>query len=88
MQNHLFPIFMLLMVFGNLCQQIMPRFVTQRGLYEAHERPSKTYSWIVFILSNIIVEMLWNTLMEVIIYFCWYYPVSLYQDAEPTGEVT
>jgi len=34
-----------LTVFGQLCQQIMPHFVTQRSLYEIRERPSKTYSW-------------------------------------------
>jgi ATP-binding cassette subfamily G (WHITE) protein 2 (PDR) len=86
MQNQLFSIFMLLTVFGNLCQQIMPHFVTQRDLYEARERPSKTYSWKVFILSNIIVEMPWNTIMGALIYFCWYYPIGLYRNAEPTGE--
>lgn len=36
---------MLLVVFPSLCQQIMPLFVTQRDLYEARERPAKTYSW-------------------------------------------
>jgi ATP-binding cassette subfamily G (WHITE) protein 2 (PDR) len=88
MQNQLFSVFMLLTVFGNLVQQIMPHFVTQRALYEVRERPSKTYSWKVFILSNIIVELPWNTLMAVIIFFCWYYPIGLYRNAEPTGAVT
>lgn len=88
MQNQLFSIFMLLTVFGNLVQQIMPHFVTQRALYEVRERPSKTYSWKVFILSNIIVEIPWNALMGVIIFFCWYYPIGLYRNAEPTDAVT
>jgi ABC-type multidrug transport system permease subunit len=65
----------------------MPHFVTQRALYEVRERPSKTYSWKVFILSNIIVELPWNTLMGALIFFCWYYPTGLYRNAEPTGEV-
>ncbi|KAH8789417.1 AtrD, ABC-transporter [Hyaloscypha sp. PMI_1271] len=86
MQNQLFSIFMMLVVFTNICQQIMPQFVTQRDLYEARERPSKTYSWKVFILSNIIVEMPWNTLMAVLLYFGWYYPTGLYRNAVPTGE--
>lgn len=45
----------------------MPHFVTQRSLYEARERPSKTYSWKAFMLSNIFVELPWNTLMAVIV---------------------
>jgi ATP-binding cassette subfamily G (WHITE) protein 2 (PDR) len=88
MQNQLFSIFMLLTIFGNLSQQIMPHFVTQRALYEVRERPSKTYSWKVFILSNIIVEIPWNSLMGVIMFVTWYYPIGLYRNAEPTDAVT
>lgn len=81
MQNQLFAIFMLLTIFGNLSQQILPHFATQRSLYEVRERPSKTYSWQVFILSNIIVELPWNSLMAVLIFVCWYYPIGLYKNA-------
>ena len=65
----------------------MPHFVTQRALYEVRERPSKTYSWQVFILSNIIVELPWNAFMGVIIFFCWYYPIGLYRNAIPEHQV-
>jgi ATP-binding cassette, subfamily G (WHITE), member 2, PDR len=61
LQNQMFAIFMLLTIFGNMAQQIMPHFVTQRSLYEVRERPSKAYSWKVFMLSNIIVELPWNS---------------------------
>ena len=88
MQNQLFAIFMLLTVFGNLVQQIMPHFVIQRALYEVRERPSKTYSWQVFILSNIVVELPWNSLMAVLIFVTWYYPIGLFRNAIPTDAVT
>jgi ATP-binding cassette, subfamily G (WHITE), member 2, PDR len=68
---------MLFTIFGQLVQQIMPHFVTQRALYEARERPSKTYSWKAFMFANITVELPWNTLMAVIIFFCFYYPIGL-----------
>lgn len=87
LQNQLFSIFMMLTIFGNLVQQIMPHFVTQRSLYEVRERPSKTYSWQVFIFSNIIVELPWNALMGTIIFVTWYYPVGMYQNAIPTNAV-
>jgi ABC-type multidrug transport system permease subunit/ABC-type multidrug transport system ATPase subunit len=87
LQNQMFGIFMLMTIFGQLVQQIMPHFVTQRSLYEARERPSKTYSWKAFMLSNIIVELPWNSLMAVLIFFCWYYPIGLYRNAQPTDEV-
>lgn len=87
LQNQMFSIFMLFTIFGQLVQQIMPHFVTQRSLYEVRERPSRTYSWKSFMISNIVVELPWNTLMAVIIYFCFYYPIGLYHNAEPTGTV-
>ena len=87
LQNQLFSIFMLMTIFGQLTQQILPHFVTQRALYESRERPSKTYSWQVFMLSNIVVELPWNTLMSIIIYFCFYYPIGMYRNAIPDGQV-
>lgn len=65
----------------------MPHFVTQRALYEVRERPSKTYSWTVFMSSNIIVELPWSILMAVIIFFCWYYPIGMYRNAIPAHQV-
>ncbi|KAH3918759.1 hypothetical protein HBI56_024090 [Parastagonospora nodorum] len=88
LSNQMFGIFMLLTIFGQLVQQIMPHFVTQRALYEVRERPSKTYSWKAFMISNIVVELPWNALMAVIIFFCWYYPIGLYKNAIPTDSVT
>jgi len=86
-QNQLFAIFILLTIFSNVCQQIMPHFVTQRSLYEARERPSKAYSWVVFMLSNILVEIPWNSLMAVLVFVAWYYPIGLRQNAVEADQV-
>ncbi|KAB2575415.1 ABC transporter [Lasiodiplodia theobromae] len=83
LQNQMFAIFMLMTIFGNLVQQIMPHFVTQRALYEVRERPSKTYSWKAFMLSQIVVELPWNSLAAVLLFFTWYYPIGLWRNAEP-----
>lgn len=87
LQNQMFSIFMLMTIFGNLAQQIMPHFVTQRSLYEVRERPSKSYSWKAFMTANIIVELPWNTLMAVLIFVCWYYPIGLYRNTELTNNL-
>lgn len=87
LQNQMFAIFNILTVFGQLTQQQMPHFVVQRSLYEVRERPSKTYSWKVFMLSQIIVELPWNTLMAVVMFVCWYYPVGLNHNAEAADQV-
>ncbi|KAL2857306.1 putative multidrug resistance ABC transporter [Aspergillus pseudoustus] len=88
LQNQMFAIFMLFTIFGQLVQQIMPHFVAQRDLYEIRERPAKTYSWKAFMISNILVELPWNSLMSLIMYLCWYYPVGLHHNAESTDSVT
>lgn len=86
--NQTFAVFQLLTVFGQMVQQTMPHFVTQRSLYEVRERPSKVYSWPVFMLSQIIVEIPWNTLMAVIMFFGWYYPLGLYRNTYEDGATT
>ncbi|KAK7747504.1 Multidrug resistance protein [Cytospora paraplurivora] len=87
LQNQMFAIFNILTVFGQLAQQQMPHFVVQRSLYEVRERPSKVYDWKIFMLSQIIVELPWNTLMAAVMYVCWYYPVGLYRNAEAADQV-
>ncbi|KAH8695317.1 ABC-2 type transporter-domain-containing protein [Talaromyces proteolyticus] len=87
LQDQMFAIFMLIVIFAFLVYQIMPNFILQRDLYEVRERPSKTYAWYVFMLSNIIVELPWNTLAALLIYFPFYYLVGLYRNAEPTDAV-
>jgi ATP-binding cassette subfamily G (WHITE) protein 2 (PDR) len=60
LQNQMFGVFIFLFVIIQLVYQIMPIFVTQRTLFEARERQSKTYAWQAFVFSNIVVEMGWN----------------------------
>ncbi|KAB5566147.1 ABC-2 type transporter-domain-containing protein [Coniochaeta sp. 2T2.1] len=88
LQNQMFAIFNILTVFGQLVQQTMPHFVIQRSLYEVRERPSKVYDWKVFMLSQIIVELPWNTLMALFMFLAWYYPVGLYHNAQAAGQTT
>lgn len=76
LQNQMLGIFMLTSVFGQLIQQLMPLFVTQRSLYEVRERPSKTYSWQAFVVSNIVGDLPWNIICGTLMYLGWYYPVS------------
>ncbi|KAK9450534.1 ABC-2 type transporter-domain-containing protein [Limtongia smithiae] len=87
LQNEMFSIFMLYTIFGNLCAQMMPNFVTQRSLYEVRERPSKTYSWQMFMLGNMCAEIPWQILCAVVSYFGWYYPIGFYKNAIADDQV-
>ncbi|KAE8309870.1 ABC-2 type transporter-domain-containing protein [Aspergillus transmontanensis] len=74
-QDILFSAFMLTSIFSTLVQQIMPKFVVQRSLYEVRERPSKAYSWAAFLIANVIVEIPYQILAGVISWACYYYPI-------------
>ncbi|KAJ5385846.1 hypothetical protein N7509_008387 [Penicillium cosmopolitanum] len=85
-QNVLFSIFLLCTIFNTLVNQIMPRFVAQRSLYEVRERPSRTYSWKVFIVSQILVEVPWQVCLGVCSWASFYWSVfGTDQDAERRG---
>ncbi|ODQ81685.1 hypothetical protein BABINDRAFT_159941 [Babjeviella inositovora NRRL Y-12698] len=87
LQNQMFSIFMMFVLFNTLVQQYLPHFVAQRDLYEARERPSKTFSWFAFITAQITVEIPWMALAGTLCFFCWYYPIGFYQNAVPTDTV-
>lgn len=71
-------------MFGAHVQLIMKRFHECRTLFEIRERQARTYSWPVFLASNIIVELISQTVVSVIAFVCWYYPLGMWQNA---GEV-
>lgn len=60
----MFGVYIFLFIFSQMVQQIMPVFVSQRTMYEARERPAKSYSWMAFMGANVIVEMFWNSVSE------------------------
>ncbi|ODQ80831.1 hypothetical protein BABINDRAFT_161036 [Babjeviella inositovora NRRL Y-12698] len=87
LQNQMFSIFMLMVMFNTLVQQYLPQFVSQRDLYEARERPSKAFSWVAFIAAQVTAEIPWLILCGTLSYFCWYYPIGFYQNAVVTDTV-
>ncbi|KAI5464906.1 ABC-2 type transporter-domain-containing protein [Mariannaea sp. PMI_226] len=74
-QNVIFAVFLLTTIFSTLVQQIQPLFITQRSLYEVRERPSKAYSWMAFIIANVLVEIPYQIITSILIWACFYYPV-------------
>lgn len=83
----MFSFFMLLIIQVFMAYQAMPNFIKQRELYEARERPAKTYSWPTFIAANILVEIPWSTAAALILFCCMYYPIGMYSNAMRTHAV-
>ncbi|CAC9892285.1 unnamed protein product [Aureobasidium pullulans] len=57
MQSRLFSIFMTLTISPPLIQQLQPRFLNFRDLYQSREANSKIYSWVAFVIGAIVVEI-------------------------------
>ncbi|GME69443.1 unnamed protein product [[Candida] boidinii] len=87
LQNQMFSVFLFTVMFATLIEQMLPHFVAQRELYEARERPSKTFSWFAFITAQITVEIPYMMFVGTLSFFCWYYPVGLYHNASFTDTV-
>ncbi|KAL2670276.1 hypothetical protein Neosp_014743 [[Neocosmospora] mangrovei] len=87
LQNQMFGVFLFLSIFSQISEQLMPVFCDQRTLYEARERPSKSYGWQSFMIANMFVEIAWNSFISIFCFICWYYPIGLYRNAEWTDEV-
>jgi ATP-binding cassette subfamily G (WHITE) protein 2 (SNQ2) len=74
MQSRLFSIFMTLTISPPLIQQLQPRFLNFRDLYQSREANSKIYSWIAFVVGAIVVEIPYSLVAGTIYWCAWYFP--------------
>ncbi|KAH7159764.1 putative ABC multidrug transporter [Dactylonectria estremocensis] len=87
-QDALFSIFLMCTIFSVLVNQVIPKFVVQRSLYEVRERPSRAYSWKAFILSQILVELPWQIALGVCAWASFFFSVfGVHGTAETKGLV-
>ncbi|KAL1845877.1 Multidrug resistance protein [Diaporthe australafricana] len=80
--NSLFSTFLITQLFSSIGQQIIPRLVSGRSLFEARERHNMSYSWVVFIASNIVVELFWQTIVSVLVFTSWYFPTGMWRNGD------
>ncbi|KAI1455296.1 ABC drug exporter AbcA [Annulohypoxylon moriforme] len=79
--NLLFSIFLITQLFSCVDQLVIPHFINGRALFEARERNSKSYAWVVFVAANVFVELIWQTIIAVPLFCSWYYPTGLKNNA-------
>ncbi|KAB8206733.1 ABC-2 type transporter-domain-containing protein [Aspergillus parasiticus] len=87
MQSRLFSIFMTLTIAPPLIQQLQPRFLHFRNLYESREANSKIYSWVAFVTSAILPELPYSIVAGSIYFNCWYWGVWFPRDSFSSGYV-
>ncbi|BFZ55779.1 Multidrug resistance protein [Savitreella phatthalungensis] len=79
-QNKLFSIFLAAVLSNTLMSQIQPKFIENRDLFEVRESKSKMYSWYVWVVSSIIVELPYNMFGITLFFFPWYYAIGFWQN--------
>ncbi|XRM42481.1 ATP-binding cassette transporter snq2 [Aspergillus tubingensis] len=87
MQSRMFSIFMTLTIAPPLIQQLQPRFLHFRNLYQSREAGSKIYSWTAFVTSAILPELPYSVVAGSIYFNCWYWGVWFPRDSFTSGFV-
>ncbi|GAA6000108.1 hypothetical protein JCM10207_006055 [Rhodosporidiobolus poonsookiae] len=85
LQDRLFGVFMAVVLSAPLSQQLQPKFLGLRQLYIARESPSRMYSWPIFVISSILVEIPWNILSGTLFWCCWYFTVGFPRSTNRAG---
>ncbi|KAL9601195.1 MAG: hypothetical protein Q9219_002695 [cf. Caloplaca sp. 3 TL-2023] len=74
MQSRLFSVFMTLTISPPLIQQLQPKFLNFRNIYQSREANSKIYSWVAFVTGAILPELPYSILAGTLYFVCWWFP--------------
>jgi ATP-binding cassette, subfamily G (WHITE), member 2, SNQ2 len=87
MQSRLFSIFMTITISPPLIQQLQPRFLELRNIYESRERNSKIYSWSAFVCAALLPELPWSFLAGTLYWASWYWPIKFSYDSYTSASI-
>ncbi|KAL8948749.1 MAG: hypothetical protein Q9222_005088 [Ikaeria aurantiellina] len=74
MQSRLFSVFMTLTISPPLIQQLQPKFLNFRNIYQSREANSKIYSWVALITGAVLPELPYSVLAGTLYFICWWFP--------------
>jgi ABC-type multidrug transport system permease subunit len=80
MQSRLFSIFMTLTISPPLIQQLQPRFLNVRAIYQSREGSAKIYSWTAMVWGTILSEIPYRLISGTVYWCCWYFPPAFPRD--------
>jgi len=85
-QSRLFSIFMTLTIAPPLMQQLQPKYLEFRQIFQQREARSKIYSWIAFVTGAVLVEIPYSILAGTIYFQCWWWgAIGRYRSAFDSG---
>ncbi|KAI4177560.1 MAG: hypothetical protein LQ346_007662 [Caloplaca aetnensis] len=74
MQSRLFSVFMTLTIAPPLIQQLQPKLLNFRNIYQSREANSKIYSWVALVIGIILPELPYSILAGTLYFVCWWFP--------------
>ncbi|KAK7207674.1 ABC-2 type transporter-domain-containing protein [Myxozyma melibiosi] len=84
-QNLLFGVFLSIIIGVPMMNQLEPRVITLRELYEVRENPSNTYHWSILLIASLVAEIPYNVLFSTLYYCCYYWPVGFNRSTKAAG---
>ncbi|KAF2874539.1 ABC-2 type transporter-domain-containing protein [Massariosphaeria phaeospora] len=87
MQSRLFSVFMTLTICPPLIQQLQPRFLNMRSIYESREGKAKIYSWSAFVWGAILSEIPYRIVAGTLYWCCWYWATWFPRDTYTSASV-
>ena len=87
MQSRLFSVFMTLTISPPLIQQLQPRFINIRSIYQSREGNAKIYSWTAWVWGAILSELPYRIVAGTIYWCCWYFPPAFPRDTYTAASI-
>ncbi|KAL2022942.1 hypothetical protein VTK56DRAFT_4157 [Thermocarpiscus australiensis] len=87
MQNRMFTSFLIIMIPATVINAVLPKFYTNRSLWEFREHPSRIYGWVAFCTAEVLSEIPGSLAAGILYWLLWYLPTGLPYDAPAAGYV-
>lgn len=87
MQLRLMSVFNFVFVAPGCINQMQPKFIHDRDIFETREKKSKTYKWLAFIAGQLISELPWLILCGTVYFVTWYFTCGFPVEANKSGQV-
>lgn len=84
-QLRLFAIFNFIFVAPGVIAQLQPGFIAHRDVYDTREKKSRMYSWVAFVVGQIVSELPYLVICAVLYFVCYYYTVGFPADSNKAG---
>lgn len=85
MYNRIFSAFVAMIVGPPLALQTEVRFFSFRDIFLLRDKDSMSYSWLVMVLSAILVELPFALITGLVYWLVWYYPVGYFTSSDRAG---